>query len=52
MDFVEAITIIVTGILTNRVIDGLVEIAPLGQTIVDIVLIGVDQAPSLHGLLN
>jgi beta-glucosidase/6-phospho-beta-glucosidase/beta-galactosidase len=40
VNFVETIAIFISGILTFGVIDSLVETAPLGQAIVDVVFIG------------
>src|SRR5687767_9557955 len=52
MNFVKAIAILISSILAFRVVDGFMVIAPLGQAGVDGVLIGVNQAARLNGLLN
>jgi len=52
MNLVETITIFVSGILTYRVVDRFVSIPPLGQTGVDVVLVGIDEATRLDGLLD
>jgi hypothetical protein len=52
VNLVEAITIFVPGVLAYRVVDGPVGITPLGQTGIDVVLIGVDETAGLDGLLD
>ncbi len=43
MDFMKAIPILTTTIFTRRMIDGFMGIAPLGQTIVNVVLIRINE---------
>ncbi len=50
MDFMEAISIRIAGVLALGVIDRLMSIAPVQQACVDVILIGVDQAASLDVL--
>jgi hypothetical protein len=52
MDLVEAVAIFIPSKLTFRMIDRLMSIAPLGQTGVDIVLIGIDEGAGLDSLLD
>jgi len=52
MNLMKAIAIFITGILSLSVIDCFVVIAPLDQTTVDVVLIGVDESSRTNGLLN
>jgi len=52
MDFMKPIAIFITSILTGRVIDALMSIAPLGQAVIDVILIGVDQATGRNSLNN
>src|SRR3954471_725743 len=44
VDFAEAITILVTGILTSTMMNSLVTEAPFHQSAIDRILVGVDQA--------
>ena len=50
MDFMKSIAILITGILASGVIDTLMLIAPLGQTVVDVILICVHQAARCNRL--
>ena len=52
MDLVEAVAIFIPSKLTFRMIDRLMSIAPLGQTGVDVVLIGIDEGAGLDSLLD
>src|SRR4051812_2131968 len=45
MDLAEPVPVVVSGILTRRMADRLVAVAPLLQPAVDVVLIGVNRAP-------
>jgi len=44
VDLAEAVTILIAGILAPTMVDGLVAEAPLRQSAIDRVLVGVDQA--------
>ena len=50
MDFMKPIAIFIAGILASRVIDALMNIAPFGQAVVDVIFVGVDQATRRNGL--
>jgi hypothetical protein len=50
MDFMKSIAIFIAGILARRVVDALMVVAPFGQAVVDVILIGVDQAARRNGL--
>jgi len=52
MDLVEAVAIFITGILASAVAYRLVIIAPLGQSTVDIVLVGKHERTRQDCLLN
>ena len=52
MDFVEAVAIFITGILARAVAYRLVIIAPLGQSTVDVVLVGEHERTRQDCLLN
>ena len=43
MDFAEAVPILIAGVLTARMADRLVSVAPALQTSVDVALVGVDE---------
>ena len=43
MDFMEPIPIVISGVLADRVADGLMAVSPRGESGVDIVLVRVDQ---------
>lgn len=45
----EAITIVIAGIFTSGMVDGLMWIAPFGQAMVDVVLIGEHGGAGLYG---
>jgi len=44
MDFAESIPVLVAGELPSRVTHGVVGVAPLGEPIVDIIFIGIDNS--------
>src|SRR3954452_1810593 len=48
MDFAEAVAILVPSILASAMVDGLVTKAPLRQSAIDRVLVGIDQAAQGH----
>ena len=52
MDLVETVTIFIPGIFTLSMIDRFVVIAPLGQAVIDVVLIGMDEGTGLDGLFK
>ena len=52
MNFVKTIAIFISSKLTNRVVDALVEVAPFNEAIVDVVLIGLNEAARLDGSFN
>lgn len=52
MNLVKAIAIFIAGILSFGVIDRFVVIAPFGQAVVNVVLIGIDERSGSNGLLN
>jgi len=49
VDLLEAVAILVAGVLARRVVDRPVPIAPLGQASVDGILVGVDFRPGRDG---
>src|SRR3990172_7262475 len=48
MNFMKAVSIFIASIFTRRMIDAFMLVAPLLQTIIDIVFIGVNQAARLN----
>jgi hypothetical protein len=52
MDLTEAVTVVVARILAPAVADGFMGVAPVFQTGIDVVLVGIDQGTRTDGLLD